>query len=254
VVAEVHRLFVGWDVGGWHCDNNQKSRDALVAIGVRNGTVVMVGQPWRGNLRSLLVAKSGSALVSAFLDLCGVQTDLVTEVFVAIDTPLGWPSAMMRLALGGPTSVVSAADGENPYTRRATELALVQRGHSPLSAVRDMLGSQSTKGIHFLRAAGLEEVSCGVWRKTDASVRTVTAIETYPAVALQSDRVRRLQAEVLSRPGCHLGVPGRPLHEDIRDALACALVAHLFAEGSAFVELPPPGVPVGEGWIILPVA
>ncbi len=248
------KFFMGWDVGGWHCDKNASSRDALVVTAHRSGQVAVEGKAWRGNLRSTLMAYSGSALISEMLALCGVDAESATEVIIAIDTPLGWPSAMMRLAQGGAASFVSAADGENPYTRRATELALIQRGFAPLSAVRDMLGSQSTKGLHFLRAAGLQEVSTGVWRRTDAAGRTFTAIETYPAVALRVDRLRRLQAEVLGQAESRLSIGGKPMHDDVRDALACALVAALFAEGPAMIEPVPAQVPAGEGWIILPAA
>ena len=248
------KLFVGWDVGGWHCDKNANSRDALVVTGLRNGEVVVEGKPWRGNLRSVLMAEAGHALTSAMLGLCGVNPDPASEVVIAIDTPLGWPIAMMRLAQGGAASFVSAVDGENPYTRRATELALIQRGFSPLSAVRDMLGSQSTKGIHFLRAAGLQEVSCGVWRQTDESGGSVTAIETYPAVALQMGRLRTLQDAVLGGAEGGLRSGDKPLHDDIRDALACALVAYLFAESPVHMEPVPTQVPDGEGWIMLPNA
>ena len=248
------KCFVGWDVGGWHCDKNASSRDALVVVGHRAGQVAVEGKAWRGNLRSTLMACSGGALVSDMLALCGVGVEAVTEVVIAIDTPLGWPSAMMRLAQGGAASFVSGSDGENPYTRRETELALIKRGFAPLSAVRDMLGSQSTKGLHFLRAAGLQEISTGVWSYTDGTGRTVTAIETYPAVALQAERLRRLQADVLSRTEGGLNIGGRPMHDDVRDALACALVAAMFAEGPAMIEPVPAEVPAGEGWIILPAA
>lgn len=250
--ASPSRLFVGWDVGGWHCDKNAKSRDALVVAGLRGGEVVVEGRPWRGNLRSILMARSGDALVSAMVGLCGVSANHATEIVIAIDTPLGWPSAMMRLAQGGATSVVSAADGENPYTRRATELALIKRGYAPLSAVRDMLGSQATKGLHFLRAADLPEVSCGVWRRVDPAGRSVTAIETYPAVALQMGDLRTLQAEVLDRTEGGLRIGGKPLHDDVRDALACALVARLFSDSPEVMEPVPEVVPSGEGWIMLP--
>lgn len=248
------KLFVGWDVGGWHCDKNASSRDALVVAGLHDGQVVVEGKPWRGNLRSVLMADTGNPLVLNMLGLCGVEAAQVAEVVIAIDTPLGWPSAMMRLAQGGATSSVSASDGENPYTRRATELALIQRGYAPLSAVRDMLGSQSTKGLHFLRAAGLQEASCGVWRHTDNTGRSTTAIETYPAVALQMDNLRTLQAELLDRTEGGLRTGAKPLHDDIRDALACALVAYLFSETPALIEPVPQRVPDGEGWIILPAA
>lgn len=252
--AEPLKLFVGWDVGGWHCDKNANSRDALVVTGLRNGEVVVEGKPWRGNLRSVLMAETGHALISAMLGLCGVNADPTMEVVIAIDTPLGWPSAMMRLAQGGAASFVSGVDGENPYTRRATELALIQRGFAPLSAVRDMLGSQSTKGIHFLRAADLQEVSRGVWRHTDETGRSITAIETYPAVALQMSRLHTLQTAVLNRTQGGLRSGEKPLHDDIRDALACALVAYLFIQDPTEMEAVPAQVPDGEGWIMLPKA
>ena len=138
------KLYVGWDVGGWHCDRNKSSRDALVVTALIGDEVVVVGRSWRGNLRALLMGQTGDALIAGLLELCGVEPE-AAEIIISIDTPLGWPSAMIALARGGATSFVSAADGENPYTRRATELALVRRGFAPLSAVRDMLGSQSTK-------------------------------------------------------------------------------------------------------------
>jgi len=77
---------------------------------------------------------------------------------------------------------VSEKDGQNPYTRRQTELDLIQRGLAPLSSVRDMIGRQSTKAIHFLRAANLELKPGAIWRK--AGSIEVSAMETYPAVAL----------------------------------------------------------------------
>jgi hypothetical protein len=240
------KLYVGWDVGGWHCDRNKASRDALVVTAICEGQITIVGRARRGNLRSLLVSKSGSALVAAMLEFCGVAPSEPTEVVVAIDTPLGWPWAMMQLASGGAVSSVSAADGENPYTRRATELALIRRGFSPLSAVRDMLGSQSTKGIHFLRAADLAERSPGVWRSRDGAT---TAIETYPAVALQMDSLRRLHAKLVAAMA--EGLNG-DLHDDVRDALACSLVAYLFAEQPDAIDPVPVEIPAGEGWIILP--
>jgi predicted nuclease with RNAse H fold len=239
------RVYIGWDVGGWHCDRNKASRDALVATAARDGEVSLLGCPWRGNLRGLLVERTGDSLVGGLLKLCEVKADAISEVVVAIDTPLGWPTAMMKLASGGATSFVSAADGENPYTRRATELDLIRRGFAPLSAVRDMLGSQSTKGIHFLRAANLIEVSTGVWRGDYEGGQSVTAIETYPAVARQISRLGALQAKA---------VPPAPVHDDIRDALACSLVAHLFAERPTEIEAIPENIPDGEGWIVLPKA
>jgi hypothetical protein len=44
-------FYIGWDVGGWNCDHNQKSRDAIVIL---SHDLSIVGRPWRGNLRALL--------------------------------------------------------------------------------------------------------------------------------------------------------------------------------------------------------
>ncbi|WP_081139039.1 hypothetical protein [Halomonas sp. BC2] len=30
--AQGERLYIGWDVGGWNCDHNPASRDALVVL------------------------------------------------------------------------------------------------------------------------------------------------------------------------------------------------------------------------------
>ncbi len=43
------RFFVGRNVGGWNCDRNTKSRDAVVVL---DETLRIVGGSWRGNLRN----------------------------------------------------------------------------------------------------------------------------------------------------------------------------------------------------------
>lgn len=44
-------IFIGWDVGGWNCDRNTCSRDALVVLDSERN---MIGQPWRDNVRRLI--------------------------------------------------------------------------------------------------------------------------------------------------------------------------------------------------------
>jgi predicted nuclease with RNAse H fold len=245
------KVFIGWDVGGWHCDRNTKSRDALIALTLSAEGLIPIGRPWRGNLRTILTGHCGDALIDAMLECCDIKPTPARDIVVAIDTPLGWPQGMLDLAMGGPAIFVSGSDGENPYTRRATELALIRRGFAPLSAVRDMLGSQSTKGIHFLRAADLSMIACGVWEAKRHHI--TTAIESYPAVALALGRTREIYDHVFrgwSETG--LIVSDRPLSDDVRDALICATVAYLFGQFPAEIEAVPRGAPVREGWIILP--
>ena len=49
--------FVGWDVGGWNCDENGESRDAIVILDASRS---IVGKPWRGNLRASINAATSS--------------------------------------------------------------------------------------------------------------------------------------------------------------------------------------------------
>jgi len=147
---------------------------------------------------------------------------------------------------------VPEKDEMNPYTRRETEIDLVKRGYQPLSAVRDMLGSQSTKGIHFLRAAELRLSSRGVWTSQQDGL-SITAIETYPAVARKHAAVSARCAQILAQPP--LNPPenaGGKVHKDVEDALICALVAHFFSDLSSGIEPVPPAAAELEGWIILP--
>lgn len=241
------RLFVGWDVGGWHCDRNRESRDALVVLTLgRDGQPTLVGKAWRGSLRPTLMRHCGVDLVRAMLGHCGVSIDGAEAIMMAIDAPLGWPRAMITLASGGASAEVSDRDFDNPYTRRETELDLIRQGFTPLSNVRDMIGSQSTKAMHFLRAADLAPQSQARW-----SAAGITAIETYPAVALKNALCAAqhgiLMNDLLSRQSVT-----KPALPDVRDALACAVVAYLASEQTRSVVEPPAGYPPLEGWIIVP--
>jgi hypothetical protein len=73
-------LFLGWDVGAWNCDRNRESRDALCTVELGESGPVVVGKPWRGNVRDLLVTYEGSALIEALLlrlDLVGRRRRLI---------------------------------------------------------------------------------------------------------------------------------------------------------------------------------
>ena len=84
-------VFVGWDVGAWNCDKNRRSRDALCVLTLRDSEPSVVGKPWRGNVRDVLVRHEGSALVEALLQRVEVDGDETGHVTIAIDAPLGWP-------------------------------------------------------------------------------------------------------------------------------------------------------------------
>ncbi len=61
--------FIGLDVGGWNCDNNPRSRDAIVILDARHE---IVDTPWRGNLRDTINSCSTSTeWIAELFKLCG---------------------------------------------------------------------------------------------------------------------------------------------------------------------------------------
>src|SRR5664280_1473344 len=143
---------------------------------------------------------------------------------------------MLALLTTGATASVPQEGARNPYLYREQETALFGMGHSPSSAIQDQIGSQSTKGIHFLHRAGLSASSPGVW-----SSGTVTAIETYPAPAktvkdlLDTSQLPWVEAQ----------------RKDTVDAIVCALVARMHCVCPNQLVAPPGGDGT-EDWIWLP--
>lgn len=249
---EQPRYSIGWDVGAWNCDEGD-SRDALVILADgREGQPTAAGRPWRGNLRPILDEKSGGKLLLEMMRVCGVEPASAFRATIAIDTPLGWPSAMIELVVHGrPGSVPKKAD-LNPYLFRRTELSLFGRDHRPLSAVRDMIGSQSTKGIHFLKKAGLLRKAAGVWEASYAQ-GSVAAVEAYPAPCLKSATVRELFSTLVGSAAIsNVCARGKHVRADVEDAVRCAAVAWLFANEPGKLLGPDGAVPEEEGWIWLP--
>ena len=232
-------FYIGWDVGGWNCDKNADSRDAIVILDAR---LAIVGKPWRGNLRnSINAATTSESWVQALFVLCDdVPPPDKALVTLAIDTPLGFSQAFVALVTGLKCveSVVSSAT--NPYLFRQTERHLFEQGSRPLSAVKDMIGSQATKGMHALAKFAPHVARCGVWTDGDA----LTAIEAYPSPCKNSAMMNDL---LLTYTGWR-----QVNHQDKVDALVCALIAYCFVVQPETMGQPPDGVPVSEGWIWLP--
>lgn len=222
-------FFIGWDVGGWNCDRNKKSRDALVILDSRGEEC---GSPWRGNLRGTInEANSTSEWLEALFRLCEEEYPASASVVMAVDAPLGFSEQFLKLA-GSLCPIQSIGDSHsNSYLFRQTERLLFERGCRPLSALKDMLGSQATKGMHVLAKFAPQLESCGVW--TDGHGFRV--IETYPSAC-------RTYA-VFSFSG------GRG---DEADARVCASVAHQFATRREVLEPPKDEIPTSEGWIWVP--
>ena len=228
--------YIGWDVGGWNCDKNRKSRDAIVILDAQKQHV---GTPWRGNLRDTInEAVDAQDWLSRIFALCGAESP--NEPFSAtagIDTPLGFSESIIglvsRLEMAGP---IGQSDN-NPYLYRETERFLFRHGIKPLSAIKDMIGSQATKGMHVLAKFAPESSDCGVW--TDGNV--LTAIEAYPSPCKRSVIVQNMRRTY-----------SRLRHEDEEDALTCALIAYLFVHQRDELAAPANNVQHREGWIWVP--
>jgi hypothetical protein len=229
-------FYVGWDVGGWNCDKNGKSRDAIVIL---DAALQIVGKPWRGNLRSVInEAATTPAFLNALFGLCGAAPPPATaRVTLAIDTPLGFPKAFVHLITCQGIAPAIDRSATNPYLFRHTERFLFERGLTPLSAIKDMIGSQATKGMHALAKFAPKHVSCGVW--TDG--QGLVAIEAYPSACKATATMAALR-----QPYPTLD------HVDKQDALTCALVAYLYYQRRETLESPSELVPSGEGWIWVP--
>ncbi|MEQ8704805.1 MAG: hypothetical protein RIC19_12840 [Phaeodactylibacter sp.] len=221
--------YIGWDVGGWSCEKNSKSRDAIVIL---DESLDVIGEPWRGNLKDTLNSvepNDHQAFIRALFELCGVsQYDEGAIIYLAIDTPLGYSQAFTDLVIKGKIADEPIGEHrENPYLFRRTERFLSEKGFRPLSAVQDMIGAQSTKGIHLLSKLGLKVKETGVWTKGN-----LTVIETYPTANRKTFKSFCLEG-----------------HEDIQDACICARVAHVFATERERLYQPTDDVPEKEGWI-----
>tara|TARA_Y100001973_G_C5208570_1_gene343550 strand:- start:8475 stop:9242 length:768 start_codon:yes stop_codon:yes gene_type:complete len=241
-------VYVGWDVGGWNCDKNSTSRDALVMLDSQGE---ILGFPWRGNLAHLInESDNQQAFLSGVFDLCELDY-LQQQIVLAIDTPLAFSNSFRNL-LNGVVSNTHVASHQNPYLFRYCERLLADRGFKALSAVKDMIGAQATKGMHLLAKFIPEKMSTGVWRH-----QNITAIEAYPSPCKQSRHITGLQNRAqwplakknASKPTM---VNGKALHQDHLDAHICALIGWTFQQLPELLWHPEQDAPETEGWIFVP--
>ena len=111
-------------------------------------------------------------------------------------------------------------------------------GVTPLSAVKDMIGSQSTKAMHAA-ARYTRPTAPGVW--SDGA--HLTLIETYPALC--RSRARGAFND--------LTTANTAREIDILDAEVCAQIARAFVQRPDWLEPPPSDIPASEGWIWTPL-
>ncbi|WP_049764692.1 hypothetical protein [Thioalkalivibrio sulfidiphilus] len=241
---------IGWDVGGWNCERNRESRDALVILDAERRRI---GTPWRGNLRATINGAAGMrGWIRGLFALCGLPAPPDhSRVVLAIDTPLGFSEAFKALVTRFEAAPGPGASQDNPYLYRAAEHYLFARGVKPLSPVKDMIGSQATKGMHVLARFAPRVERCGVWTHG----ADFTVIEAYPSPCRASPLVQGLLDDYAPRNGRDPSLRTWPpdLDDgDKRDALVCALIGHLFTHRPESLAQPPERIPASEGWIWLP--
>lgn len=250
------KYFIGWDVGGWNCKANPNSRDAIVILdNARN----LIGDPWRGNLRKTInKANSSEEFVSILFELCNATYDAfnVKQVLLSIDTPLGFSQALIDLLVNKQFIGEVEDSASNGYLYRYTERFLFRCGLKPLSPIKDMIGSQATKGMHALSKFAPDIKSCGVWSDGDK----LLAIEAYPSACKNSEVMNELISpfviakyyEYDSDKEIRQYVAGLD-NSDKYDALVCALVGWLQLNDSKKVIQADLDTPDSEGWIFVPV-
>lgn len=238
--------FIGWDVGAWHCDKGD-SRDALVIL---NNQGKLLGKPWRGNLRSCIAqSENFDELLRLVEGLCGLQLPNQESlephsVTLAIDTPLGFSNDFVALLSGAATTKPFSKFSENPYLYRETELLLFQQGFGPLSAVQDRIGSQATKGLHFLRKFDFTPTPSGIWQLNQNHCQH-NAFESYPTVLKTSALVAKYIEQLRTQTNFD------SWHEDIKDAAYCAIAALLQTQHPELMAAPEKDVST-ESWIYVP--
>jgi predicted nuclease with RNAse H fold len=243
------RYFVGWDVGAWNCRRTSGSQDALVVLASENSTPKLCGRVFRGPLRSEIAEIE--SLPRLLGHICELETHPNDEFVIGIDTPLGLPEAVQWHVTGKclPKSVDERAS-HNPYLYRKCEQHLADKCFPPLSAIKDMIGSQFTKGKHFLRKLGLQPQPdpVGIWTSGN-----VTAIEVYPATCKVTDTKGYVSLGSAALKEMFAQVQGEKLPTvDEQDAVYCALVAYLFATKREQLVSPTSDIPISEGWIWYP--
>lgn len=244
---------MGWGVGPWNCDDAKK-KDALVVLESSGDRIEVRGMPVRTNVRPVLIAHRREELIQRLLAVCSVGAKHGLRVTLAVDVPLGWPAAVVDLLTTRRTPEVPMDVDANPMLFRTAERRLLERGFRPLSPVRDMIGSQSTKAIHFLKRVGFSPVGAGVWRVVSPRTDSVyEAIETAPSFAKRSTTLAEAHAALASDPRLDAAADDDPrARSDIDAALYAALIAQRFAYERDKLVGPEVDVPTDEGWIWIP--
>lgn len=157
---------------------------------------------------------------------------------MGIDTPLSFSRGFIDLIVHHQEAGDIGGSQENPYLYRETEMFWFRQGLKPLSPLKDMIGSQATKGVHFLAKFARTSREAGLWTNR----HRWQIFETYPSGLKRSQSLQgKVHPETMKNR-----------HQDEIDAYWCALGARVLGEerekmvGPSVCRNPDPG------WIWLP--
>lgn len=246
--ARATSFSVGWDVGAWRTTKG----DALWILDASGQTL---GR-WHGNLlKQIREATDAAGFMCGLFRCCNaVPPPPDQRITLAIDAPLTFPPGVATLlkeeTMAAPERETCACI-ENPYLFRRTEAFAASHRRpkrNPLSPIQDQIGSQVTKVLHVLNKYGLKHDGKGVWRTTGSPV---SVIEAYPAMS-KTGREAGLLEPVKSIFDAQTAAHA-PDTDDERDALICAIIAHLHTHAPETLY-PPEGdyFTPAEGWIWFP--
>lgn len=174
------KYFIGWDVGAWHCEKNQKSKDCICVIEAGSNKVVMEKRKCiRNQFNDCKTVYD--FLNKYFDDKTSLKTSFSSDdtMIFAIDAVFRWPIGIQQLFCDTLPEFPESGAIKNVMLYRYTE-RFVSDIHKPRSAVQDMIGSQSTKIMYFLQKYEFKQgEELGVWETNEGKIK---AIETYPAV------------------------------------------------------------------------
>ncbi len=242
-------LAIGWDVGGWL---GKKQAVAVIEVG-DDETWRYVGRPAAFTLRGRERLNVLELVRTAWPEAPADALDR-GDVVLAIDAPLSFPAAFVRLLERAPTSPPSSdreIDNELAYRACDRFIHAEHERKKPLSASFDKLGNNATVAMVLTRRwRESEGFRVLPWDAPRDPRREI--IEAYPALM-------KSKGEVVDRVRALLDVrlpdAGRGLGEDELDAAICALVAlaHLGIVDPQLPRLVGPAAGQGlDGWIYGP--
>lgn len=215
-------LSIGWDVGGWQGKNHGF---ALMKIN-SNRKPVIIGKPITLKIPNSQKQSGGLfELEKVVEEAGGGQLSDYEKVVVAVDAPLGLPSAFKKFI--NDTDYIERRPGieiDNPLAYRLTERDIYKTvGKKPLSAPFGRLGTSMTVAMTHARYWAKKGFKTAPQQGVEIGKKVI--IETYPAAMKELEAFK--QPEKYGLPNFEF------LSDHEKDAAICALVGLCYLKEDA---------------------